>query len=265
MIKQSHFSFALVFTTLLSLWLVWHYVINFTLNGAANPNLPDSFAQNVTVTVMDKVGKPQYQFFSPLLYHYAINDRTDFDSPVILFFQPSQSEWRGTAEHGEAFQGDSKITLWGNVLFHQAKGPTNPETNIQTQLLLLFPETRMASTPEYISAVQPYASISGIGMSMDLNAHTIDLLSKVQGMYLPQPPQKGETVHVTSERAHLDKQTEIVTFLGNARLQQGPNSYAAPKIEYYIQKRMVVSPESRSGKTTIVIQPKTLNKGNTHG
>jgi LPS export ABC transporter protein LptC len=265
MIKQSHFSYGLIFTTLFSIWLVWHFVINFSLNAPSNPNLPDSFAKNVTITVMDNVGKPQYQFFSPLVFHYAINDRTDFSEPAVVFFQPNQPAWRGIAEHGEAFQGDSKVTLWGNVFFTQSKGLTNPETHIQTQLLILYPETRIATTPEHISAVQPYSSISGVGMKLDMNAHTLDLLSAVQGMYLPEPPQKGEPVHVTSNAAHLDKQTEVATFLGNARLQQGPNSYAAPKIQYYIKKHMVVSPESTRGRTTIVIQPNSLKKGNPNG
>lgn len=265
MMKQSHFSWALVFTTVFSIWLVWHFVIDFSLNAPSNPNWPDSFAKNVTVTVMNDTGKPQYQFSSPEIFHYTVNDRTVFSSPILLFYQANQPAWRGTAEHGEAFQGDNKVTLWGNVFFSQSKGPANPETHIQTQLLTLYPEMRMATTSEYISAIQPYASISGIGMKMDMNAHTIDLLSAVQGMYLPQAPQQGEPVHVTSDTAHLDKATDVVTFLGNARLRQGQNSYAAPKIEYYIHKRMVVSPQSTHGRTTIVIQPNTLKKGNAHG
>ena len=263
--RSAYYSMGLMLTTLLSLWLVWHFVIDFKLSGPSNPNYPDSFANNVNVTVMDKNGNPQYQFSSPMIFHYAINDRTDFTKPNVILYQDNQPPWTADALYGEAFQGDSRITLWDNVFFHQPKGLHNPETSIQTELLFLYPETRTATTPKFISAVQPYATVSGIGMKLDLNAHMLDLLSDVHGMYLPQPPKKGEPVYVTSDTAHLDKTTDIVTFMGNAKLKQGPNSYAAPKIEYHIKQQMVVSPESSKGRTTIVIQPSSVKKGKNSG
>jgi hypothetical protein len=189
----------------------------------------------------------------------------DFLKPHMIFYQEGQPPWTGDAEHGEAVNGDSKMTLWDDVYFHQPKGLHNSETSIQTQLLIIYPETRMITTPDFISAIQPDATGSGVGMKMDLNANTLDLLSDVQGMYLPQPAQKGEPMHVTSNMAHLDKNTDIATFIGNAKLKQGPNSYAAPKIEYHVKQRMVVSPESSNGRTTIVIEPNSLDnakKGN---
>lgn len=265
MMRRFYSSLGLILTTFFSLWLVWHFVINFKLNAPSNPKYPDSFANNVNVTVMDKNGKPQYQFASLLMYHYAINDRTDFAQPDIILYQDGQSPWTGNAEHGEAFKGDSKITLWDDVFFHQPKGLHNPETSIQTQLLILYPETRVATTPDLVSAVQPYATVSGVGMTLDMNAQTLDLLSDVQGMYLPIPPQKGEPVHVTSDAAHLDKMTDVVTFLGNAKFKQGLNSYAAPKIEYHIKQQMVVSPETSKGRTTIIIQPAAVKKGKNNG
>jgi LPS export ABC transporter protein LptC len=259
MSQRSYSSTGLILTTLFSVWLVWHFVIDFKLSGPSNPNYPDSFANNVNVTVMDKKGKPQYKFLSPLIYHYSIDDRTDFATPHVVIYQEGQPPWTANAEHGEAFQGDSKVTLWDDVFFHQPKGAHNSETSIQTALLVLSPETRFATTNKFISAVQPYATVSGIGM---------DLLSDVHGMYLPQPPKQGEPVYVTSNTARLDKTTDIVTFLGDAKFKQGPNSYAAPKIEYHIKQQMVVSPESSKGRTTIIIQPnsvKKVNKGKESG
>lgn len=258
----------LIIIALFSLWLVWHFVLSLEFSAPTNPNYPDSFAKNVHVMVMDKHGKPQYEFSSPIIYHYLINDRTDFSLPNVILYQENQSPWNITADHGEAFEGDNKITLWGRVFFHQPASSTNQETNIQTELLFLYPETQTASTPEFISAVQPFASVNGTGMTLNLNTHQLDLLSNVHGMYFPTGPKANEKkgpLYVTSNTAHLDKNTDIITFMGDAKLKQGPNSYAAPKIEYYIQQQTLVSPESTKGQTKIVIQPNSLQKGKSNG
>jgi len=47
---------------------------------------------------------------------------------------------------------------------------------------------------------------------------------------------------------------------GNAKTRQGPNSYAAPEIRYYINEQTVVSPASPQGRTSIVIEPDSLSK-----
>ncbi|HEV2613295.1 MAG TPA: LPS export ABC transporter periplasmic protein LptC [Gammaproteobacteria bacterium] len=261
MMQRPYYSLGLFLTTLFSLWLVWHYVIDFKLNAPSDPNTPDQFANNVRVKMMSKTGEPQYEFSSPLLHHYSANDRTAFETPNFIMYQDGQPPWKGTAKQGEAIEGDSKVTLTGDVFFHQAKGANNAETSIQTQLLVIYPETKIATSPDFVLAVQPYATASGIGMKLDVNANTLDLLSEVHGMYLPQPPQKGAPMYVTSNSAHLDKTTDIVTFIGDAKLKQGPNSYAAPKIEYHIKQRMAISPESNEGRTTIIIQPDSLKKG----
>lgn len=256
--QRSYSSLGLFLTTLFSVWLLWHFVIDFKLGAPSNPNYPDQFVKNLRIVAMDKNGHPQYQLFSPIAYHYEIKNRTDFTQPDVIYYQDGQPPWTGNAEHGEALDGDNKVTLWGDVFFHQPKGANNSETSVQTQLLYIYPETRMATTPDYISAIQPDATASGVGMTFDENKQTLDLLSNVHGMYLPQPPKNSGPMVVTSNMAHLDKTTEVVTFLGNAKLKQGPNSYAAPKIEYHIKQQMVVSPESSRGRTTIVIQPNSL-------
>lgn len=258
--KVSH-KVGLILASLFSLWLVWHYVIEFKLNPPSNPNYPDSFANNVSVAVMNKQGLPQYEFFSPKLLHYSVNNRTVFSQPQMTYYQPNQPPWTATAQQGEAWEGDQKVVLTGDVFFHQAKGVKNQETSIQTQLLTIYPDTKQAETPDFVLAVQPYSSASGVGMKLDGNAKTLDLLSDVHGMYLPQPPHHGPPVYVTSNTAHMDKNTDIVTFIGNAKVKQGPNSYAAPKIEYHIKQQMVVSPETTQGKTKIIIHPNSIKKG----
>lgn len=56
---------------------------------------------------------------------------------------------------------------------------------------------------------------------------------------------------------YLPPQNKII-LIGNAKAVQGPNTYSAPRIEYSIDKEMVVSAPSKNGRTTIVIAPQSL-------
>jgi lipopolysaccharide export system protein LptA len=52
----------------------------------------------------------------------------------------------------------------------------------------------------------------------------------------------------------------LIVLIGNAKAVQGPNSYAAPRIEYNTAAQTVVSRASPNGRTVIVIQPSLLQK-----
>jgi len=56
---------------------------------------------------------------------------------------------------------------------------------------------------------------------------------------------------------YLPPENKII-LIGNAKAVQGPNSYAAPQIEYRIDKEMVISAPSKTGRTMIVIAPQSF-------
>jgi len=49
-----------------------------------------------------------------------------------------------------------------------------------------------------------------------------------------------------------------IVLTGNAKAVQGSDTYAAPEIEYHIDKEMVISAPSKTGRTTIVINPQSF-------
>jgi lipopolysaccharide export system protein LptA len=55
-------------------------------------------------------------------------------------------------------------------------------------------------------------------------------------------------------------QQRIINLIGDAKATQGPNSYSAPRIEYNIDQQSVVSQASSQGRTTIIIQPQSIQK-----
>ena len=244
---------------LFSVWLVWHYVINFKLTKPSNPNYPDSFVQHIVITKTDDAGHREYVFSSPAAVHYSVNNRMDFASPHLIVYQTNQMPWVGDAQHGQSLNSGSQqtIVIWGNVVFKQEKGLHNPYARINTTALTFYPKQKYVVTDKFISGVQDKSNINGTGMTLNLKNHELKLLSQVNGLYIT-PDHK--TVKAVSDRAELDKKSAEVTFLGHAKLVQNGNSYAAPKIEYDIHNRVVSAPVSKKGRTTIVIQPSALAK-----
>jgi lipopolysaccharide export system protein LptC len=178
-------SIVLVLIAMLSCWLLWHYVINLQWGAPANPNNPDAFAYNLQVNVMDDNGQPQYVFSSPYLVHYSVGNRIILQKPVMTMYEGAQPPWILHANQGEAFNGNNLVKLWGNVNMSQVAGTTNPSSLIKTTEITVYPKQRVATTNQYISAVQPNAQMNSVGMKLDLGQKTVDLLSQVHGVYEP--------------------------------------------------------------------------------
>jgi lipopolysaccharide export system protein LptC len=184
MTPRFYLSSFLFLLAILSGWLVWHFVMNMDFEESANPNNPDSFVKNIQVVVMNENGLPDYQFNSPHMLHYSENDRTTFDTPHVLMYENNQSPWMIDARQGEALHGSEQIKLWGNISMVQSKSKNNTLTRIHTEEAWIYPKTKIITTDKTISAVEPTASVEGVGMKLDLLNQTLDLFSEVKGYYV---------------------------------------------------------------------------------
>jgi lipopolysaccharide export system protein LptC len=184
MTQRFYFSSFLLLTAILSGWLVWRYVVDTSWEDSANPNNPDSFVNNFEVIVMNAEGHREYHFTSPHLLHYAENDRTTFTLPHLLLYEDNAPPWTLNATQGEAIHGQTQITLLGNVTMTQPKGSANLPTDIKTEKAVIYSKEKLITTDQFISAIQPNASAQGVGMKLDMNHHTLDLLSQVKGTYV---------------------------------------------------------------------------------
>jgi lipopolysaccharide export system protein LptC len=183
MTQRFYFSLLLLITAILSGWLVWHYVVDFSFEDTLNPHNPDAFVNTLSVIVMNEQGHREYQFTSPHLLHYAENDRTTFTLPHLILYEENVPPWTLKALQGEALHGQTQITLTGSVTMTQPKGAANVSTVIKTENAVLYSKEKLVTTDKFISAIEPNASAQGIGMKLDLNHQTLDLFSHVKGQY----------------------------------------------------------------------------------
>lgn len=185
MTQRSYLLGFLLLTAILSGWLVWHYVMDFQWEAPANPNNPSDFGNKIQVTVMNVQGHREYMFTSPHVLHYAENDRYTFTLPHLVMYVDNAPPWTLDALQGETLQGDTQVKLWKNVTMAQPRGANNLPTIIKTEAAVIYPKQRLVTTDLFISAVEPNAKAEGVGMKLDMNKQTLDLLSQVRGYYVP--------------------------------------------------------------------------------
>lgn len=78
--------------------------------------------------------------------------------------------------------------------------------------------------------------------------------------FIAKPQKNKPSVHAFAQTIEYDPLLAKIVLTGQAKVEQGPNSYSAPKIDYNINQQQVITPHEKNGRVSIVIQPQTLKK-----
>ena len=149
--------------------------------------IPDAIVKGLSFTQFDKQGKPAKKVFTPEMHHFNNNNRNVFEHPLITLYREQEAPWIIKAWHGESINGSDKITLWKNVVLHQATSVNNPERTLTTHKLYYYPNKQYANTDQEVHIQQPGLSISSKGMRAYLDKNTVELNKHVRGRYEPSP------------------------------------------------------------------------------
>lgn len=150
-----------------------------------SPNVPDAYMEAFTVTLMDKQGKQHIKITSPKLVHFAQNDTSILTTPQLTIYRKSPQPWFVTSQFARAIDGTEHIQFWGDVTIHHAGDITSPATIIKTEHLMVHTNSQTAETTDTINFIQPNITVKAIGMTADIGAGNINLLSQARGEYVP--------------------------------------------------------------------------------
>jgi lipopolysaccharide export system protein LptA len=76
-----------------------------------------------------------------------------------------------------------------------------------------------------------------------------------QAHYWTQTAVDKPLLHAFANTIRYHAQTHIIDLIGNAKITQGENSFAAPTIRYNTVKQQVISKNDGSNRTTIILYP----------
>lgn len=78
---------------------------------------------------------------------------------------------------------------------------------------------------------------------------------KTQAHYWALTDNNKPPIHAYADIIRYYPERHLIELIGNARVQQGDNSFSAPKISYDTLHHHVISAPSQTMRTTIIIQP----------
>lgn len=127
------------------------------------------------IQITDDEGQIHTSIVSPEIIFYADSEETQIKQPQITY-QAGNSRWQLNSESAIINANQSEITFPHTVALNSLDSEN--KTNIITQALTLFPETKMAKTQAELSMVSNYMSMTGKGSVIDLTKQQIEVLDE---------------------------------------------------------------------------------------
>jgi len=147
-------------------------------------HLADYTLHDFTLTRFDPNGMILQKLQAVQASHYPAAN-TQFETVEIWLYQDRQPIWYIQAERGEISEDNSELWLLGHTrLLRQTDKPTE-------QLEILTADVHLWQDREYLETAAPTTIINaqgttkGVGMQAWLATRQLQLISQVQGFYLP--------------------------------------------------------------------------------
>lgn len=155
--------------------------------GQAPPKIvshhPDYYFEGATMTQLDAAGKLQYRLLSDRVTHHPDDDSTDLARPRFTYFQPGQTPWHVTADHGTIPSGGDIVHLRGHVVVTHRDTKTDETLHAYTPSLDVLTAKRKALTDAPVRIVEGASHVTAVGMALDMRQNHMELKSRVRGVY----------------------------------------------------------------------------------
>jgi lipopolysaccharide export system protein LptC len=144
-------------------------------------HVPDAFADQFTVSLLNDSGVTQYRLNAASMVHYADDGSSNFTLPAVRAFAPGKPDLTGLAESGTLNNDQSIIDLYRNARLLQAASGTDPAMEADSA------HFRIDTDNDTIQSEQPvklqYASsvMYGDSMHYDNVTRKLILTGKVHG------------------------------------------------------------------------------------
>lgn len=146
---------------------------------------PDYFLENFKLTIYQPNGVPAYRLNGQHLNHFPDDDTMVLTKLRLEYLAEKDQSWVTTANAGTAYQNIEVIHLDGDVqIHHQDINPEHAYT-INTDTLRIELPKKYASTDAVVKIVSKTSTITAKGMTVDLAAGEMTLLSEARGHYVP--------------------------------------------------------------------------------
>jgi lipopolysaccharide export system protein LptC len=146
-------------------------------------NDPDSIATNVNTLILDEHGRLEATLAAAEMVHFPADDSTKLTAPRLVQLRDQQPPLRVRADRGTVSRDAEEVRFYGNVVVTRDATPERPALRADTTFLQVFPNQRLARTPERVVIVEGRSRLAGTGMVAEGRTDRITLESDVSGTF----------------------------------------------------------------------------------
>lgn len=155
---------------------------------------PDTILHDFATEQTDATGQLSYVLRAHRLSHFADDQSSELDRPVVVHLEPKGRTVTLTSKRGRASGDQKTVDFFDSVTVTRSDQKRSPMT-LQTSYLRVLPDQRLAVTDKPVRITNGGTLVEGVGLHFDLRANTLSIKSKVRVTYLknanPTPPAKA--------------------------------------------------------------------------
>ncbi|MCL4746736.1 MAG: LPS export ABC transporter periplasmic protein LptC [Burkholderiaceae bacterium] len=146
---------------------------------------PDYFVEQFAVTRLNQQGEPLYRMSAERLTHFADDDSSEFDAPVLVSLDPLRPKVTLSALHGKAGSRARETWLYGEVVLARDAFDRSAALRVETEYIALLVDEDIARTDRAVTITSGASSLTGVGMELNNATRVLTLNSKVRGHWPP--------------------------------------------------------------------------------
>lgn len=146
---------------------------------------PDAIVDGFSATNLNKAGSPSFILHADKMLHYSDDDSTDLDQPHITLLDKNNLPLYVSAKTGNISRRGDEVILSGGVTVQRGASSGTNAMNLVTEYLRVLPEQGLMDTDKAIELTEIDSVVKAVGLELDNNTRTLQLLSRVTTEYAP--------------------------------------------------------------------------------
>lgn len=161
---------------------------------------PEYTGKQMSTTVYDLTGKPQYFAESQEIKRFESTERTEFLKPLLNLFdkETALKQWKVTADYAEVTK-EKILNLRGNVRI-ESLDPTSRLQKIETETLSVDLNTQDISTQSVVKSQGLGFITTGTGLTGNLKKQVATLLKDVKTYIEPTVVKQADSLEVQQDK-----------------------------------------------------------------
>jgi lipopolysaccharide export system protein LptC len=149
------------------------------------PDRSDYVLRDFELITLNDDGRESFTVRGPYLQRDVGGRSLSLVEPRFSFPHSSGGRWNASSEAAWVNPGADEVHLLRAVDMVGPPSATGIANRLQTERLLVLPETEQARSDHRVTVTQGDSILAGTGLRADLKAKRFELLNQVKGRYVP--------------------------------------------------------------------------------